>query len=568
MNLARTCGYRPRIAYFSMEIALHPEIPTYSGGLGVLAGDTLRSAADIGLPMVGVTLVSRFGYLRQEIDFQGRQVEHTDPWQPEEHAHPLGAKITIELEGREVWVRPWFYRIKGATGNCVAVILLDTDVDENNAQDRELTHYLYGGGEEYRLKQEAILGIGGIRILRALGLEPHAYHMNEGHSALLGMELAQRYLHEHSENRDRQFSFELDRVREDCIFTTHTPVQAGHDQYSYDLVTRVLDDQFDQNDLKKLAGPDALNMSRLALNLSGYVNGVAKRHAETSEAMFPGYRVHAITNGVHPRTWVTPSLSRLYDDYIPGWCHEPELLMRADHLGDAAIWEAHKEAKTQLLHTVKRDCAVEFDSDLPLLGFARRMTGYKRPDLLFNDIARLIEIHEKTPFQIVFAGKAHPSDVPGKELIEHIHSLIKELSDSIKIAFLPNYNMALAQQLVAGTDVWLNTPIPPMEASGTSGMKAALNGVPSLSVLDGWWMEGCIEGVTGWSIGDHGDPTKAAQDGVDLYDKLQNIVLPLYYQDREGWIQVMKNAIAKNGSYFHSHRMMRRYATEAYQRRI
>ncbi len=551
-----------------MEIALHPEIPTYSGGLGVLAGDTLRSAADIGLPMVGVTLVSRFGYLRQEIDFQGRQVEHTDPWEPEQHAQPLGAKITIDLEGREVWIRPWFYRIRGATGKCVAVILLDTDVDENSAQDRELTHYLYGGGEEYRLKQEAILGIGGIRILRALGLDPHAYHMNEGHSALLGMELAQRYLHEHDGNRERQYSFDLDRVREACIFTTHTPVQAGHDQFSYELVTRVLDDQFDHNDLKKLAGPDALNMSRLALNLSGYVNGVAKRHAVTSEAMFPGYHVHAITNGVHPRTWVTPSLTRLYDDATPGWCHEPELLMRADQIGNDQIWDAHQEAKTRLIRTVEESCSLTLSPDIPLIGFARRMTGYKRPDLLFSDISRLVEIHKEAPFQIVFAGKAHPSDEPGKQLIEHIHSLIKELTGTIQIAFIPNYNMALAQQLVAGTDVWLNTPIPPMEASGTSGMKAALNGVPSLSVLDGWWAEGCIEGVTGWSVGDHGDPNTAGLDGADLYNKLQNIVLPLYYEDRERWIQIMKNAITKNGNYFHSHRMMRRYATEAYQRRI
>jgi starch phosphorylase len=322
------------------------------------------------------------------------------------------------------------------------------------------------------------------------------------------------------------------------------------------------------NDLKELAGQDALNMSRLALNLSGYVNGVAKRHAETSEAMFPGYRVHAITNGVHPRTWVNPSLIRLLDDYIPGWCHEPELLLRADQLDNTEIWEAHQEAKTKLLDTVEKECAIEFDPNIPLIGFARRMTGYKRPDLLFSDISRLIEIHGKTPLQILFAGKAHPSDTPGKELIEQIHHLIKELSKEINIAFLPNYNMALAQKLVAGTDVWLNTPIPPMEASGTSGMKAALNGVPNLSVLDGWWMEGCIEGVTGWSIGDHGDPETAGQDGDDLYNKLKNIVLPLYYEDREGWIQVMKNAIAKNGSYFHSHRMMRRYATEAYQRRI
>jgi starch phosphorylase len=565
MNFIRTCGYRPQIAYFSMEIALQPRIPTYSGGLGVLAGDTLRSAADLGLPLVGVTLVSRFGYLRQEIDFQGHQVEHSDPWQPEKHAQPLGAKITVELEGHEVWIRPWLYRITGATGKCVAVILLDTDVDENSPEDRELSHYLYGGDDRYRLKQEAILGIGGIRMLHALGLHPHAFHMNEGHSALLGMELAQQYTHPTAENRQFYYSFSLDQVRKACIFTTHTPVSAGHDQYEYDLFLQVLDGTYDVNDLKILAGEESLNMTRLALNLSGFVNGVAKRHAQTSEAMFPGYHVHAITNGVHPRTWTCDPFLRLYDDHLPGWCHEPELLVRADQIDDDAVWSAHQEAKRELLYLVKQECDVTLDPELPIIGFARRMTGYKRPDLLFSDIDRLLAIHKNTPFQILFAGKSHHSDLHGKQIIEQIHHHIRELRDRIAIVFVPNYDMVRGRLLVSGSDIWLNTPIPPMEASGTSGMKASFNGVPNLSVLDGWWVEGCIEGVTGWSIGDHGDPATAGQDSASLYDKLEQVVLPLYHGDRRGWIQVMKGAISKNASYFHSHRMMRRYATEAYQ---
>jgi starch phosphorylase len=514
---------------------------------------------------IGVTLVSRFGYLRQEIDFHGRQVEHSDPWQPESHAQLLGAKITVELEGREVWVRPWLYRITGATGKCVAVILLDTDVDENSDEDRQLTHHLYGGDDRYRLKQEAILGIGGIRMLNALGLHPHAFHMNEGHSALLGMELAQQYVHQTVENRQHYYSFSLDQVRKACIFTTHTPVRAGHDQYGYDLFLQVLDDTYDVKDLKILAGEENLNMTSLALNLSGYVNGVAKRHAQTSEAMFPGYHVHAITNGVHPRTWTSAPFLRLFDDHLPGWCHEPELLVRADQIADDALWSAHQQAKGQLLHLVKRECDIALDPDLPIIGFARRMTGYKRPDLLFSDVERLLAIHENTPFQILFGGKSHHSDSHGKQIIEQIHHYITELRDKINIVFVPNYNMERARLLVSGSDVWLNTPIPPMEASGTSGMKASFNGVPNLSVLDGWWIEGCIEGVTGWSIGDHGDPNTAGQDSNSLYDKLEQVVLPLYHQDRSGWIQVMKGAISKNASYFHSHRMMRRYATEAYQ---
>lgn len=564
MNFLRNCGYRPSVAYFSMEIALNPRISTYSGGLGVLAGDTLRTAADLGLSMVGVTLVSRFGYLRQEIDFQGRQVEHTDPWEPEKYAIPLGAKITVELEGREVWVRPWLYRITGATGKCLGVVLLDTDVDENSAEDRTLTHYLYSGDRRYRLKQEAILGVGGIRMLHALGLQPHTFHMNEGHSALLAIELGQEYLHRAVTNGYHQFSFDADPVRKACIFTTHTPVHAGHDQYDYDLVKQVLDDLYDLNDLKELGGQDALNMTRLALNLSGYVNGVAKRHAETSEAMFPGYHLHAITNGVHPRTWTFESFLQLYDDNFPGWCHEPELLMRADQLSDEAICDAHQAAKAALIEMVAERCEVSFDPELPLIGFARRMTGYKRPDLLFSDIQRLLQLHQKTPFQIVLAGKAHPGDATGKEIIERLHAHIKELANSIRIAFVPNYNMELGRLLVAGSDIWLNTPMPPMEASGTSGMKAALNGVPSLSVLDGWWAEGCIEGVTGWAVGDHGDPQKAGLDGNSLYSKLGDVVLPLFHRDHAGWVKVMKGAITKNASYFHSHRMMRRYATEAY----
>lgn len=566
MNPLKPFIHKPRVAYFSMEIALHSEIPTYTGGLGLLAGDTLRTSADLELPLVGVTLISRMGYFLQEIDAQGRQVEHSDPWQPEQWLAPLDAKIAVPIAGRNVWVQAWLYLLEGGAPHKVPVILLDTDLPENSPEDRDITHYLYGHGEDYRLRQEIVLGIGGVRMLHALGFSIHTYHMNEGHSALLALELLRRYEHAAEDIRAEESIYDVARVRDCCLFTTHTPVDAGHDQFSYDMVQRLLDDFIDIKELRILGGKDRLNMTRLALNLSGYVNGVAKTHAQMSNSLFPGYRVHTVTNGIHPKTWTAPSFKTLYDAHIPEWCHEPELLLRADQIPDPLIWEAHTEAKSELLQEVKSLTGIKLDPDIPIIGFARRMTAYKRPDLLFQDMGRLATIARQYPFQIVLAGKAHPRDESGKCLIEAIHARLRELSGTVQSAYLPNYNMDLGRLLVAGSDIWLNTPLRPLEASGTSGMKAALNGVSSLSVLDGWWAEGCIEGVNGWAIGSSTTADANGTDTESLYDKLEGTVLPLYYSDRDGWLRVMKGAISKNASYFNSHRMMRRYAAEAYIR--
>ncbi|MFZ5659457.1 MAG: alpha-glucan family phosphorylase [Pseudomonadota bacterium] len=555
----------PRVAYFSMEIALRNEIPTYSGGLGVLAGDTVRSAADLELPFVAVSLVSRAGYFRQEIDSQGRQVERPDPWTPERWASPLEAMVAVTIEGRPVWVSGWLYLLEGYRSGKQPVILLDTDLDHNRSDDREITHHLYGGDATYRLKQEIVLGIGGMRILQALGFRVLHHHMNEGHSALLGLELLRRYAYASEDLRPGESSYDIPRVRELCSFTTHTPVEAGHDKFPYDLVQKVLGAFVELPTLKSLAGEEALNMTRLALNLSEYVNGVAKRHAEVSGKLFPGYRVHAVTNGVHPFTWTAPSFARLYDAHLLGWAHEPELLVRADRIPDGEIWMAHAEAKQALIERVRAASGVELDPELPLVGFARRMTAYKRPDLLFSDVERLRAIAREHPFQLVLAGKAHPRDEGGKRLIEFLHARMRELADVLPIAYLPNYDMSTALAMVAGVDVWLNTPLRPLEASGTSGMKAAFNGVPSLSVLDGWWIEGCLEGVNGWAVGNASDAANGS-DALHLYDKLQQTVLPLYRDDRPAWIAVMKGAICKSASFFNSHRMMRRYVTEAYIR--
>ena len=411
-----------------------------------------------------------------------------------------------------------------------------------------------------------MLGIGGVRMLHALGFQVRHYHMNEGHSALLTLELLRRNAYAADDVRPGESAYDIPRVREMCNFTTHTPVEAGHDKFSYELVARVLDGYFDLPTLQTFAGQERMNMTRLALSLSDYINGVAQRHAETSRHMFPGYRMRAITNGVHPFTWTSPSFVKLYDKYLAGWCREPELLVRADGIPDEAVWAAHNEAKDQLIGLVQRQAGVAFRTDVPILGFARRMTDYKRPDLLFSNLARLRSIAAQWPLQIVLAGKAHPMDEGGKRIIEMLHAHMRDLAGAVPVVYLANYDMALARTIVAGVDVWLNTPLRPLEASGTSGMKAAFNGVPSLSVLDGWWIEGCIEGVTGWAVGDS-DTAPNGDDATALYRKLEQIVLPLYYQKSRGdWLAVMKGAICKNASFFNSHRMMRRYVTEAYIR--
>jgi starch phosphorylase len=443
---------------------------------------------------------------------------------------------------------------------------LDTDLEDNDAADRPITDFLYGGDDEYRLRQEMILGLGGVRILHALGFELNAYHMNEGHSALLAVELLHRFAYPMDDVRSGEPQFDVPRVRALCRFTTHTPVDAGHDRFPYQLVERLFNHNsvpVEPSLLKQLAGQDGLNMTRLALSLSDFVNGVARKHAETSEKMYPGYRVRAITNGVHPYTWTTSSIAALYDRYVPGWCHEPELLTRADEIPTAELFAARADAKRALIRKIREVAGIEFTETALTLGFARRMTAYKRPDMLFEDLDRLRALARRFPLQIVLAGKAHPHDGEGKRLIALLHQHIRALAEptqsgpAVRVAYLPEYDLAQAQLLVAGCDVWLNTPLPPLEASGTSGMKAAFNGVPSLSVLDGWWIEGCIENVTGWSV----------DTAQSLYDKLANTVLPLFHaRDSSGWAQLMKGAITRNASYFNSHRMMRRYATEAYLR--
>lgn len=560
----------PKIAYFSMEIGIKNEIPTYSGGLGVLAGDTIRTSADLKLPMVAVTLLTRKGYFRQELDREGKQVAYPVDWNPSHFMILLPSRVTVQIEGRDVLVQAWQYNEESLTGGCVPIFFLDTDMEENIPEDREITSYLYGGDIVYRLKQEVVLGIGGVRMLHELGFEIKKYHMNEGHSSLLTLELLSRFKRPIEDVWDEKLVWDIERVKDLCVFTTHTPVEAGHDRFTYDLIVRIMGELIPLDVMKELGGQDNLNMTRLGLNLSEFINGVAKKHSEVSRNMFPGYEISAITNGVHTFTWTCDSFKKLYDKYLPSWANEPEIFVRVGRIPDEELWDAHMGAKRRLLDFVKEKTGVQMSPDILTIGSARRATAYKRADLIFSDIERLERI-ASGKLQIVFSGKAHPKDDPGKKLIEKIFAVKNKLKDKVKIAYIENYDMSIALKIISGVDVWLNTPLRPREASGTSGMKAAHNGVINFSVLDGWWIEGHIEGFTGWSIGPNPTETKLIEnmdtkDADDLYEKLENNIIPLFYNGRNGWIRMMQNAIGKNAYYFNCHRMMRRYVTEAYIR--
>lgn len=547
----------PKIAYFTMEIGLHEEVPTYSGGLGILAGDATRSAADLEIPFVAVTLLNHKGYFTQELTKDGRQIEHPVKWNPKKYLTPLPVKTEVHIHGRRVLIKPWLYTVRGATGTKVHVIFLDTDLPENILKDRKISYFLYGGDAKYRLKQEIVLGVGGVRILKSLGVNVKKYHMNEGHAAFLTLELL------------RMNNFNLEETRKMCVFTTHTPVAAGHDQFDYELAEEQMEPLVANELLRKLGGKERLNMTRLAFNMSNYVNGVAKEHQKVSEKMFPGYEIHAITNGVHSHTWTHPAFRKIYDKYIPGWANEPELFIRAPIIPNEEIWASRDKAKGELIDYVNRLTKVGMEKNVLTIGFARRATAYKRHNFIFSDLERLKEIAKLHPFQIIFAGKAHPRDEIGKKIIREVFQNIKRLKGKIKIVYLANYDIEMAKKLTSGCDVWLNTPERPMEASGTSGMKAAHNGVLNFSVLDGWWLEGFVEGVTGWSIGPGPDekikPAEAQKRELDdLYSKLEYTILPTYYDRRDDWMNMMENSISKLAYYFNTHRMMRRYVLYAY----
>ncbi len=553
----------PTIAYFSMEIALEADVPTYSGGLGILAGDTLRSAADLGVPIVAVTLLYRKGYFEQRLAADGTQREESVRWEPAEHLERTPARAAVTLEGRTVHLGAWLYRIRAESGHLVPVLLLDTDLPENGPWDRTLTDLLYGGDGRYRLAQEIVLGLGGLAILEALDYrEIQTYHLNEGHSSLLTLGLLEETI------RDGRLAplAARARVRKECVFTTHTPVPAGHDKFDRKLADKMLGRERSALLEKIEAYHDGtLNMTYLALTCCRYVNGVAMKHGEVSRAMFPEYSIHAITNGVHAATWTSPSFAALFDRRLPEWRRDNLYLRYAMSIPLHEIEEAHLHAKRALFAKIREESGVSFDEKCFTIGFARRAALYKRAELLFTDVERLRRIAaEVGPFQIVYGGKAHPSDAGAKDAIRRVFAAAAKLGSDVKFVYVENYDLTWGHLLTSGVDLWLNTPRYPEEASGTSGMKAALNGVPSFSVRDGWWVEGHIEGVTGWSIGGD-DPSKAnGSEAVDLYTKLERAILPLYYGRAQGYAHVMRSAIALNGSFFNTQRMVAQYVTNAY----
>ena len=550
------------VAYFSMEIAINPGMPTYSGGLGVLAGDTLRSMADLGVPLVAFSLVHRKGYFQQHLDASGYQSEDIQPWNPSDFCVEEKARVTVSVEGRTVTVRCWRYDLVGRYGHVVPIYLLDTDLEGNSGWDRGLTDHLYGGDTNYRLQQEIVLGMGGVRMVHALGYRVNVYHMNEGHAALLTLGLLERQLG--GGPLGAATETDIEQVRKKCVFTTHTPVPAGHDRFFTEQAIRILGgDRTSRLETLGCFRDGMLNLTLLALRFSRYANGVALQHAKISREMFPEFPIDSITNGVHAPTWVSDTFQQMLDTHISSWRRDTLYLRNAIDLSVQDILAAHASNKEALLAEVARRTHHALDPKVLTLGFARRAATYKRATLLFTDPRRLQEIAAKAGgLQILYAGKAHPQDEPGKALIQQVVADAARLSnDMLRIVYLENYDWDLGALMTAGVDVWVNTPRRPYEASGTSGMKAALNGIPSLSILDGWWIEGCIEGFTGWAIE---DGASDAEEADSLYNKLETAVLPLYLDAPEKWAGLMRTTVAFNGSYFNTNRMARQYTRNAY----
>ncbi len=601
------------VAYFSMEYGFHQTLALYSGGLGILSGDHCKSASDLGVPFVAVGLLYRSGYFRQTIDADGMQ-QH---FYPENDFVRLGVRpvatatgsdliVEVPFPGRKVAAKVWTLQI-----GRVPLLLLDTDIRQNEPADRPITHALYVRGREMRLAQELLLGAGGVRALEALDIDPALWHLNEGHSSLLQLERLSRQHRLHG----RSLTDAVREIREDTVFTTHTPVPAGHETFDADLARHYLAPWADALDVDvetvlSLGNSDhgepgqPLNLTALAMRTSCWVNGVSQLNAEVIEPpwrhLFPDLpagqpAVHAITNGVHVPTWIGIDMREMLTRALgPEWLEDvtsPDRWLPLDELPGATVWQAHQQQKRRLQRFVRshvlrqyarhgrspdelRQVEGMFDEDTLTIGFARRFATYKRASLLFSDLHRVRAMlcHHDCPIQVVFAGKAHPADRLGQELIQHLFHLSLEDQLQGRVFFLENYDIAVAKMLVQGCDVWLNTPRRPLEASGTSGMKAAMNGVLNFSILDGWWPEG-FDGLNGWAIDGgrhHDESTQDREDALALYQTLENEIVPTYYQrDESGlpgqWIQRMKRSIATVTPQFSSNRMVRDYVERAYE---
>jgi len=540
------------IAYFSAEIGISSSLPTYSGGLGVLAGDHIKASGDIGLSMCAITLLYREGYFKQRIDEEGIQTETYPRFDPYPLLKKLDVRFTLRLRARDVWIQVYRFDYVGHGGHAVPIYFLDTDVEENIKDDRIISQRLYSGNKDHRILQEAILGFGGTKLLDELGQNDiQKYHMNEGHCSFLVLHLLEK------------FNGDMEKVKSLCHFTTHTPVPAGHDHFSENRVKKLLRGLLPEDlELPSLVQNGRLHMTELGLYFSRTANGVSALHGDVAQDQFPWSNIDFITNGVHHSYWMGSPFKRVYDQYVPEWRANPECLLKVDDIADDVIWNAHQKRKQYLLGYANSQVSKALDKDTLTIGFARRAATYKRAQLLFHDMDRLESLGAEK-IQVIFSGKAHPKDAEGKEIIRQIVSKSKAMFGKVKIIYLENYNMWLGRMITSGVDVWLNTPLRPNEASGTSGMKATLNGVPNLSVLDGWWAEGCKNGVNGWAVGDpeHPDDEK---DADHLYSVLENSVIPTFYNDRNKWISMMKEAI-KTGVDFTAHRMIMEYNQKFYQ---
>ena len=539
----------PVVGYFTAEIGLWSELHTYSGGLGVLAGDHVKSAADAGIPLVGVTLLYHQGYARQHIDSEGIQTETF----PEVDMNSLLTKTDIVLElnldGKPLFAYVWKAEIIGQSGHMVPVYFIDTRHPENTTEHQELSSRLYGGDDGVRIRQEYVLGIGGVKLFDHLEVELSGLHLNEGHCTFAMLDLLKR-------------GWSRKQLAQRSLFTTHTPVPAGHDRFEWSLVEEVIGDLLpaDAKDLVRSAGDpeDAArcSMSHLAVSLSTSVNAVSKLNADVAMTMFD-QNIQPITNGVHHITWTSPVMSSLFDKHLAGWRTQPESISSAEALPTEDLKNARSKARKQLRDYVQSTTGVELFPDRLTIGFARRFATYKRANLVFKDLERLRAIGTGN-IQFVFSGKAHPRDQGGKQLIRDIFESADQIADEIPVAFIENYDMHTGLMMTSGVDIWLNNPIRPMEASGTSGMKAAMNGVPNCSILDGWWPEACIHGVNGWAIGNAEDDRNDDRDAENIYNVLEHDVIPLWEQEGDAWSDMMKASIAASAA-FTGQRMIQDY---------
>ena len=538
----------PKVAYFCAEIGIKEEIKTYSGGLGILAGDTIKAMADLNVPFCAITLLYKEGFFKQKINDENTQVEYDDPWEYNKILTDTGKQVKITLYETPIIIKIWKYSYKSEVGHEVPIYFLDTHCDENPQWVKELTNNLYMGN---RMLQEFILGFGGYEALKELNhTKIQKYHMNEGHSAFLTLKLYREM--------GELYGYDDGQVREKCVFTTHTPIPAGHDQFDYDEFSRALKGQehLIPWHIRKLAGDYKLNMTKLALSLSSHNNAVSQKHKETTKQMFPNDTIHSITNGIHVKSWISKEMGDLFEEYIPEWKHDSTNLNKVFKIPNSEIFNAHNKAKKRLIDYVNKNTVVEckLNKDVLTIGFARRFIKYKDAELIFSNLDTLKALGSEVQF--IFAGKSHKNDNLGKDIMRRIIEDAKLLEENISIAFIENYDIELAKLLVGGCDLWLNTPIPPNEASGTSGMKASVNGCLHFSRLDGWAIESFEMNGGGYPIYEY----------PDFITALQYKIIPMYYaKNKTAWIEEMKLAIGNSGSYFNTHRMAKEYLEKAYE---